>query len=141
MHIGGDGQAVFASVTRALLRREPRLPEEADGIEFTVDGSAMSLRAEGARAVRLSCVVAPNVSDDSELRRLMSSYLGYSDRGDGILCVDPAGQLLLVTKIEFGDDIAARVAEFCDAAMHWRKEAAHRADSRAVARAPVMSFP
>jgi len=141
MHIGDDAQSVFAAVTRALFRREPRLPDDADGIEFKVDGVEMTARPDGMRSVRLSCVLAPSLPDDSKLRALMSRFLGQCEDSDAVLCADATERLLLVTNIEFGQEIAARVTDFCNTAIYWHKQATQRPSERPVERMPVMIFP
>jgi hypothetical protein len=141
--LGGQGTAMLASAARVLLRREPRLPEEAETVECKIDGVAIAVSQRGPRSLRLSCPIAPELpADEAALRALMAGFLRYCDDGDAVLCADGAGQLLLIADIESGQNIEEAIADFCNAAVHWAKQAAKtRPVPQFNAPGPVLIFP
>ena len=135
----------------AVLSRIADLLGMRDGApDVVVDGAVVTAEAQG-RAARFACVLADALpGDEAALRRLMHQYLAYADHGAEVLCADPAGRLVLVAEVLPGDDVPARTAEFCDAAVHWRRVVQAEASGRDRAATwdglaergrPIMIFP
>jgi hypothetical protein len=139
----GTGAAgMLSQLARAVFARPPRRQPRAGGFDFFVDGVRLSAAENGPRSVRLSCVVLHELPDkDGDLRALMAQYLRYCDAGTDVLCIDADGQLVLIGDIAAGEDVAARAASFCDAAVHWFRMAARRAEASQPMRGTMMIFP
>lgn len=138
--VDAGAKAVLAGVASAVFRRPPRRALAAGGFDFLVDGTRIEATVSGPRTVRLLCGLPPQARE-AELRALMAQYLRYCDAGADVLCADAAGRVLLIAEIAAGDDLAASVAAFCDAAVHWQKTAARRSENLRPAPGPVMIFP
>lgn len=118
-----EQDAPYVSAVLSRIAAVLRTRDSDGSLNVAVDGTAITAGAHG-RAARLTCVLADALPDDeAALRRLMHQYLAYADHGAEVLCADEAGRLMLVATVLPNDDVPARTAEFCDAAVHWRRVA------------------
>jgi hypothetical protein len=133
---------MLSQLAQAVFPRPPRRRNRTGGFDFFVDGFRLSAAATGPRSVRLSCVVLADLPDnEDDLRALMAQYLRYCDAGPDVLCVDPDGRLMMIADIAAGEDVPARAAAFCDAAVHWSRMAARRTEATRPMRGPMLIFP
>lgn len=133
---------MLSQLSRAVFARPPRRRGRTGGFDFFVDGFRLSAAATGPRSVRLSCVVLATLPhDEADLRALMAQYLRYCGSGPDVLCVDADGRLLMIGDIAADEDVPARAAAFCDAAVHWSRMAARRTEAMQPMRGQMMIFP
>lgn len=139
--IGASDETMLSRIAALVFARPPRLPGSANSFAFRVDGTPLLVHADGTGA-QLVCVLWATMPDDAQLRDVLSRYCRQSTRKSGAMCSDSGGQLILATRVGPGDDVAGRVARFCDAAVFWADKVKRLLEAPArPAPAPMMLFP